>query len=38
VAEVGGWVGLYSHRSRRRGDGIGNFWGRELEKGIRFEM
>jgi hypothetical protein len=35
---VGGWVGEHHHRSRRRGDGIGSFWGGGLGKGITFEM
>jgi hypothetical protein len=32
-------VGTYPHRSRRRGDGIGGFWGSgKLGKGITLEM
>jgi hypothetical protein len=37
-AGAGGWVGAHPYRSRRRGDGIGIFWGGESGKGITFEM
>ena len=38
-ARVGGWVGAHSHRSRERGDGIGDFQrGGEPGKGITFEI
>ena len=31
---VGGWLGVHPHRSSRKGDGIGRFWGKEeIEKG-----
>ena len=38
-ARVGGWVGAHSHRSRERGDGIGDFQrGGGPGKGITFEI
>jgi hypothetical protein len=36
-AGVGGWVGVCTHRNRKRRDGMG-FLGRKLGKAITFEM
>jgi hypothetical protein len=30
--EVVLWVGIHPHRSRRRGDGIGSFWGENWKR------
>jgi hypothetical protein len=35
---MGGWVGVYPHRSRRKGYGIVGFCGGKSGKGITFEM
>ena len=37
-AEVGGWVGAHPYRSSRREDGIRDFWGVKLGKGITLKM